>query len=173
MLVPLFHALWKYRSEIILAAQLLNTLRKTAREAARDYIRRRAKQKLKRQIVILSAQVSLFLIAFVWCRQDRSLGPRLFASSVLWVVTLYNLVDWVFFTIPELLSVRRALRGKVGYAFKYFLGVSVATELMEGNILFLAFCVFLGLSSRTLLGITFQYFEPWARLLTELSRVRL
>ncbi len=163
MIVPLFTALWKYRTEIILAAQLLKALRKSAQETARDYIKRRAKQKLKRQIAILSAQVLLFLIAYAWCRQDSSLAPRLFASAVLWAVTLYNLVDWIFFTIPELIEVRRALRGKVGYAFKYLLGVSVVTELMEGNIFFLAFCVFLGLSSRTLIGITFQYFEPWAK----------
>lgn len=169
MIVPLFHAVWKYRSEIILAAQLLNTLRKTAREAARDYIKRRAKKKLKRQIFILSSQILLFLIAYGWCRQDRSLLPRLFASAVLWGVTLYNLIDWIFFTLPELHAVHRALRGKMGYAFKYFLGVSVATELMEGNILFLAFCVFLGLSTRTLLGITFQYFEPWVRLIAVFS----
>jgi hypothetical protein len=163
VILPLFHALWKYRTEILLAAQLLNALRKTARETAREYIRRRAKEKLTRQILVLSSQVILFLVAYLWCRQDRSLAPRLFASTVLWGVTLYNLFDWIFFTIPELLAVRRALKGKIGYAFKYFLGVSVATELMEGNILFLAFCVFLGLSSRTLLGITFQYFEPWAK----------
>ncbi len=169
MIVPLFHALWKYRSEIILAAQLLNTLRKTAREAARDYIKRRARQKLKRQIVVLASQVLLFLIAYGWCRQDRTLAPRLFASAVLWGVTLYNLVDWIFFTIPELVAVHRALRGKMGYAFRYFLGVSVATELMEGNILFLAFCVFLGLSTRTLIGITFQYVEPWAKLFAVFS----
>jgi hypothetical protein len=168
VIVPIFHALWKYRSEIILAAQFLNALRKTARESARDYIRRRAKQKLKRQILVLSSQVLLFLVAYGWCLQDRSLAPRLFASAVLWGVTLYNLADWIFFTIPELMAVRRALKGKIGYAFKYFLGVSVATELMEGNILFLAFCVFLGLSTRTLLGITFQYFEPWARLLARI-----
>jgi len=163
VIVPLFTALWKYRSEIILAAQFLRALRKTAQETAREYIKRRAKQKLKRQILVLSAQILLFLVAYQWCRVDKSLGPRLFASTVLWVVTLYNLFDWIFFTIPELLEVRRQLRGKVGYAFKYFLGVSVVTELMEGNILFLAFCVFVGLSSRTLIGITFQYVEPWAK----------
>lgn len=163
MLLPLFHGLWQYRAEILLAVQFLNKLRKTARESARDYIKRRARQKLKRQIVVLSSQVLLFLIAYAWCLEDRTLAPRLFASGVLWGVTIYNLVDWIFFTIPELMAVRRALRGKIGYAFKYFLGVSVATELMEGNIFFLAFCVFLGLSTRTLLGITFQYFEPWAK----------
>jgi hypothetical protein len=163
VLVPFLHGIWRYRSEILLAVQFLNTLRKTAREAARDYIKRRAREKLTRQVFVLASQVTLFVIAYLWCRVDRTLPPRLFASAVLWAVTLYNLVDWVFFTIPELLAVRRALRGKVGYAFKYFLGVSVATELMEGNLLFLAFCVFLGVSSRTLLGLTFEFVSPWVK----------
>jgi hypothetical protein len=167
VLIPLFHSAWRYRSEILLAVQLLNALRKTARDTAREYIRRRVKQKLRRQILVLSSQLLLFLIAYGWCLEDRTLAPRLFASVVLWGVTLYNLLDWIFFTIPELIEVRRALRGKIGYAFKYFLGVSVITELMEGNILFLAVCVGLGLSSRTFLGASFDYIRPWVKLLSQ------
>lgn len=163
-MLPLFYSFWKYRAEILLAVQFLNALRKTARETAREYIKRRVKRKLRRQIFVLSGQVALFLVAYGWCLEDRTLAPRLFASVVLWGVTLYNLIDWIYFTIPELLEVRRALRGKIGYAFKYFLGVSVVTELMEGNIVFLGLCVALGLSSRTFLGASFSYFRPWAEL---------
>lgn len=167
-MLPLFKALWLYRAEILVAVEILQRLRKTAAETAREYIKRRAKQKLVRQLWVIGGQLTLFFVAYLWNIQERGLTPRLFGSAVLWGVLLYNLFDLVFFTIPELLEVRRVLRGKVGYTFKYLLGVSVVTELMEGNLLFLAFCVLCGLSGRTLLGSTFQFLAPWVQFFANL-----
>ena len=164
MLLPFLHSLWRYRWEIAAAAKFISQLRKTAREATREYIRRRIEQKLVKQIIILGFQILALVLAYVLYRKWPTLWMRLFASSILWGITLYNLRDLITQTIPELIQVRRALKGKVGYALKYFLEISLVTELMEGNVLFLFLCVGLGISSRTWLGYAFAYFEPWVDL---------
>ena len=156
---------WKYRNELILAAQVLAKLRKNAQEYARDYIKKRMRDQLVRQIVIVSFEAALLLAAHWVTKDDPSLVNRLFSSSVLWAITLYNLFHLFLFTIPEIKSVYRAIRGKTGFALKYFLGVSVVTELMEMEIVFLAICVVLALSGRGAAMHGFSYLEPWRQLL--------
>jgi DNA polymerase-3 subunit alpha len=67
-------------------------------------------------------------------------------------------------TIPELKSIYRLLRGKTGFALKYFLEVSLVTELMQLNLVFLVLCLTAGISSRTVLGMAFSYLRPWNEL---------
>jgi len=95
-----------------------------------------------------------------------NLTTRLFASAVLWGVTAYNIIDLWFYTIPELVNIYKALKGKIGFTLKHILRISVVTELMELNVVFLAICLFLAITSRTLVASTFSFFHPWVELLT-------
>lgn len=160
---------WLYRSEIVLAVQLLKALRKTARETAQEYIRRKVAAKLRKQVIAVCTQIGLLLGAFWLTQAYRGLETRLLASVVLWGITLFNLIQFCFSTIPEAIALRKTLKGKVGYALKYVLEVSLVTELMQLNIVFLAVCLVLGISSRTYIGRAFEYFEPWIKWLERLS----
>lgn len=144
---------WKYRSEIVLGVQFLAALRKSAKEATEDYIRKRIREKLRSQLIIVGVEIGLLILALF-------LSP-LWASIILWAITLYNLFELFFHTIPELRAVYRQLKGKVGFALKYFLEVSVATELMQMNVIFLVVCLLLGISTRTYVGSHFSYTKPW------------
>jgi hypothetical protein len=153
--------LWSYRSEVILAVQLLVKLRKSAQAFAREYIRRKIRTKLRGSVIAVGMQVLAFCILY-WLNVDfPSLGNRLLASTFLWLMTLYNLLELTLVTLPELRELYRALRGKTGYALKYFLQVSVVTELLRLNVLFLVICFAVGVSSRTALGMRFSYTKPW------------
>lgn len=160
----LFKGIWSYRAEIILAAQFLNALRKTAREVTRDYIRKKVQTKLKESLLVVSLQIGLLIFALALTASYPRLSTRLFASVVLWLLTLFNLFQLVFITIPEIRSLHRMLRGKVGYALKYLLEISLVTELMRLDIVFLAICLITGISSRTMLGTYFSYTKPWIQL---------
>lgn len=155
---------WLYRSEIILLIQVLAKLRKSAREFTRDYIRKQMETRLKKQIGVVLGQVGCLITAFWLTQAAPSLGSDLIASAVLWLITLYNLNQLIFSTIPELRALHRALKGKLGYALKYFLEVSLVTELLRLNILFLAISLALGISTRTVVGSAFSYFDPWIEL---------
>ena len=159
---------WKFRSEIVLGFQLLGALRKSAREIAREYIRRRIEAQLKHSLVAVAFQIGI--LAIVWLLDDRlgTLYTRLLASSALWVVSIYNAAVLIGRTIPEMRSLRRTLRSRSGYALKYLLQVSIATELMQWNALFLFFCLSGAISSRTLIGAAFSYFDPWLELWSKL-----
>jgi len=156
--------LWVYRNEILLAIQVVSKLRKTAQEFTREYIRRQMETRLRHQIVVVLTQVALLIVAFFLVKEFKGLPSELMASLVLWGITLYNLNQLIFSTIPELKALHRALKGKLGYALKYFLEVSLVTELLRLNVLFLAVCVALGISTRTVIGSAFAYFDPWIKL---------
>lgn len=160
----LIRTAWHYRAEITLAVQFLAALRKSAKEAAQDYIQRKVKEKLKRQLAIVFIEIGLLALAYgmtLWFPGEWS---ALYASATLWLVTLYNLFELLFCTLPEIRAVQKQLRGKVGYALRYVLEISLVTELMQLNIVFLAICVGLGVSTRTYVGSRFSYLKPWKSL---------
>ncbi len=162
----ILHKLWAHRTAILLGIQLLSALRKTAKEVAREYIRRRIRERLRRQVIIVTLEIGAFLLALYFCVEYPSLESRLFASGVLWCVTLYNVNDLFFTTIPELRALYKLLKGKVGFTIKYFLEVSLVTELMQLNVIFLSFCLIAGISSRTMIGLAFSYTQPWVELMS-------
>ena len=143
--------------------------RQTAKALTQEYIKRRVKDKLLRQVSIVLVETGLLLFAFFLNLKFPSLLSELFASLVLWGVTLYNVIDLLFCTIPELVEVHKVLKGKIGYTLKYFLKISVITELMEANIVFLAICLSLAISSRTVIGTHFSYVKPWKKLIAPYS----
>lgn len=157
-------ALWAYRAEIYVGVQLLRTLHQSAREAAQVYIRNRFKKQLLRSLGTLAFQVTLLTGAWLLVREQPYLFSRLVASAVLWWITLYNLAMLFFVSIPELRAVHRSLKSKRGYALKYFLKVSVVTELMQGSAMWLSLCWLIGWSGRTFLGNQISYWRPWVEL---------
>lgn len=169
----LLRGVWAYRAEIALAVQVLAALRKSARELTRDYIHQKVKTKLKHSLLVVAAQILILAGAFWLNREAPSLGSRLIASAILWAITLFNLFELVFKTIPELRSLHRTLKGKVGYALKYLLEISLVTELLRLNVVFMAVCLAMGISSRTVIGHSFSYLKPWQELLGDSPLHRL
>ncbi|MCB0404260.1 MAG: hypothetical protein KDD51_05705 [Bdellovibrionales bacterium] len=160
-MTQLLSKIWKHRSSLLLLGRIAAEAWKTAKEVTREYIRFLIRKKLKRQIAIITLEIGLLGLAHAGVRSYPGLAARLFASAALWAVTLYNLFDLLWFTIPELREVYRTLRGRVGYTLRYFLQISVATELLEWNILLLGVCFFLAFGSRTYLAASFDYIAPW------------
>lgn len=162
-------ALWVYRTEIYVGVQLLNALRKSAKEAAEAYIRNRFKQQLTRSVQTMLFQIAL-LGSAVWLVQAQPfLASRLIASAVLWWMTLYNVSVLFLVTIPELKAVHRSLKSKRNYALKYFLEVSIVTELMQGSAIWLTLCLLVGWSGRSFFGSQISYWKPWAQLWWNIS----
>ncbi len=152
---------WKNRSEIVFAVQALSSLRKTAKEWTQEYIRQRIQKNLRRRVVSVGIEILCLVGAYLIDSRYHSLGSRLLASTVLWVITLYNLTHLCLWTIPELREVYRRLKGKPGFALKYLLSISLITELMELNVIFLIVLLAMGISSRGVVGSHFSYFKPW------------
>jgi hypothetical protein len=158
------YGLWTYRNEILLGAQLLASLRQTARQAAREYVRRRVAAQLRRSLLAIGGQLAILGLAWGLETRFGGLPLRLLASGALWVVTLYNVVAWLRSALPEMRAVRRSLRGKPGYAFRYVLEVGIAVELMRWNFLLPALCLLLDLSGGGGPGGSFAYLGPWREL---------
>lgn len=157
-------ALWVYRTEIYIGVQLLNALRQSAKEATEAYIRARYKQQLTRSLWSMGIQLAILSATVLLVQQHPMLWTRLVASTVLWWITLYNLAMMSLVSIPELRAVHRSLKSKRGYAVKYFLKVSLVTELMQGSAIWLTLCFLIGWSSRSFLGAQISYWKPWAEL---------
>lgn len=157
--------LWVYKSEILLLVQVLSALRKTAAEITREYIRTIIAMRLKRSLFIVAGEIALFVGALYWNQHYPSLSARLAASTLLWGVTVYNAFELFGITIPEIRAFNKLIKGKVGYAVKYVLEISVMSELMQLNLVFLVLCLFLGVSTRATLGSHFSYTRPWMELI--------
>ena len=162
----LLRGLWVYKSEILLIIQVLSALRKTAAEITREYIRRKVSMGLKRSLAIVTVEIALFLFALFLNETYPSLAARLTASAILWVITLYNACELCFVTIPEIRAFNRLVRGRVGYAIRYVLEISLLSELMQMNVVFLVLSLVLGISTRTVVGIPFSYTKPWIDLIS-------
>lgn len=168
-MIAILAKVWAYRTEILLAIQVLSALRKTAAEFAREYIRRKIRAEMKRQLLVVGGQLSLLLAALVWQANSPGLAAEGFASTALWGITLYNIYKLSVWTIPELIALRRSLKSKTGYALKYLLEVSLVTELLQMDVVFLALCLSLGVGSRTWVSASFSYTEPWKKLFSTSS----
>src|SRR5438067_1033559 len=105
----LVEKIWLYRTEILLAIQLLAKLRKSAQQITRDYIRRKVSTKLKESIALVGTQIGLFFLAFVLNDAYPSIESRLVASVILWTVTVYNVTSFFFLTIPEIRALHQTL----------------------------------------------------------------
>ncbi len=162
-MIWIFRAVWSYRNEILLTIQLLEKMRKTAAETAREYVRIQVRKSLVKGLLSLGFQLLLLTLAHQLNRFRPGLQSQRYASTVLWLITLNNLFQFFFFSVPELKGVYRMLRGKVGYTLKYFLGVSVVSEITRPHLILLAVCLALGMGSRTQMAKSFAYFEPWLR----------
>jgi len=160
-MIWLFRAAWSYRNEILLTIQLVDKLRKTAAETAREYVRIQVRKSLVKGLLGLGFQLLLLTLAHQLNRYRPGLSSQLYASTVLWLITLNNVFQFCFFSLPELKGVYRMLRGKVGFAMKYFLEVSVVSEITRPHLILLAVCLVLGIGSRTQMSQSFAYFEPW------------
>ena len=162
-------SVWRFRGEILLAAQVLSALRKTAREITREYIRKRVETQLRHSLALVAIQVGVLGLAWLLDELHGTLFTRAVASAALWGVTLHNAVVLFGSTLPEIVSLRRTLRSKTGYAIKYVLQVSIVAELMQLNAVFLFVCLSAAVSSRTLIGGSFSYLDPWLELLARLG----
>ena len=166
----IFSQAWKYRWEITAVIKLLSAMRKTAEELTREYIRKRIQQRLGRQLVIVGAEILLLVTGVVFAYRAPSLGTRLLCSSILWGVLVYNLCELLGSTIPELIQLNKFLKSRTGYAVKHILKVSIVTEMMQGNLLLMLVCLFLGITSRTAIGSYVSFVEPWKELFELLLR---
>ena len=162
-MIWIFRAAWSYRNEILLTIQLLDKMRKTAAETAREYVRIQVRKSLVKGLLSLAFQILLLALAHQLNRYRPGLPSQLYASTVLWLITLNNVFQFFFFSLPELKGVYRMLRGKVGFAMKYFLEVSIVSEITRPHLILLAVCLVLSVGSRTQMSKSFAYFDPWVR----------
>jgi hypothetical protein len=162
------YGIWTYRNEILLGAQFLASMRRTAREIAREYIRRRIAARLRRSLAAVGLQLGILALAWALDSRFGTLQTRLLASGALWGITLYNALVLLRSTVPELRSLRRTLRTKPGYSPRYLWQVAIVIELMQWNSALPIMCFFLASSSRRTLGASFSWIDPWARLWSRL-----
>lgn len=155
------HSAWRYRKEILLGIQVVSELRKSARDFTREYIRRRMREGLVAGLALVLFQIALLLAALLFVAVRPSLFSRIAGSTILWGITVYNLYRFFFSTVPELMAVRKTLRGKMGYALKYFLRISLVTELLQWNLLLPALCMAIAIFTRSALGSGVSYVQPW------------
>jgi hypothetical protein len=137
-----------------------------ARDFVRAYIRRLVRDRLRTGLFITGSQlVALGATAFCVRRFGAPLGGRLFGSALVWFLIAFNLGRFLRTTLPEILEARRYLAGPVGYVVRGMLGISIARELVEMELVVLAVCLVLGLSVRFGVSSTFHLFAPWQELL--------
>jgi hypothetical protein len=156
-----------------LVVVLLATLaaRAHAREYVRGYIQKLVRVRLRSALVIAIAQVAaLAATAFVVHRCGDPLAGRLVGSSLVWLMLVFNLVRFFGSTLPEIVEARRYLDGPAGYVVRGMLGISVARELVELDLVLLAVCVVLGVHARLHVGSAFHLLAPWQELLASAAR---
>jgi hypothetical protein len=93
------------------------------------------------------------------------LAGRLLGSALVWVLIAFNLHRFFNETVPEIAEARRHLAGPLGHVIRGMLGISVAKELVEMELIVLAVCLVLGLYVRLGVSSTFNLFGPWRELL--------
>jgi len=142
------------------------TARAYARDFVRDYIRRLVRDRLRAGLLLTASQLALLAIAaFAVHRSGDPLGGRLLGSALVWLLIAFNLARFVGNTLPEISEARRHLAGPWGHVVRGMLGISIAKELVEMELLVLAVCLVLGLSVRAGVSSTFQLLAPWRELL--------
>lgn len=165
------HSAWRYRKELVAGVQVVAEMRKSAKDFTREYIRRRVKQGLVTGLAQVLFQIVLLLGALLLVVAQPTLFSRLVASTVLWAITGYNLYRFFTHTIPELKAVRRTLRSKSkrGMVLKYFLRISIVTELIQWNLLLPAVCLFTAILTRSAIGTNVSFVRPWVDAFVKLN----
>jgi hypothetical protein len=140
--------------------------RSYAREFVREYIRGLVRERLRAGLVITGSQLALLAVTAFGVRRfgDPLLG-RLFGSALVWLLIAFNLTRFFTETVPEIAEARRRLAGPWGYVIRGLLGISIAKELVEMELLVLTLCLVLGMYVRYGVSNTFHLLEPWRQLL--------
>jgi hypothetical protein len=145
----------------------------SARAYARDfvsaYIRRLVRERLQAGLFLTVSQLALLATTAVTVRRlGNPLGGRLIGSALIWVLIAFNLKRFLRSTLPDIAEARRHLAGPVGYVVRVRLGISIAKELVEMELVVLAVCLVLALYVRLGVSSVFQFVAPWRELLVAL-----
>jgi hypothetical protein len=155
---------WLSRLALVVSGAF--SARAYARDYVREYIRELVRERLRAGLLITATQFALLAAtAFAVRRLGDPLGGRLLGSALVWVLIVYNLARFFRSTVPDIVEARRHLSGPVGYVVRGVLGISVARELVEMELLVLAVCLILGLYVRFDVSGTFHLLKPWRELL--------
>ena len=140
-----------------------------ARDFVREYIRKLVRDRLRTALVLTISQLGLLAgTAFgVRCLGEPFAG-RLLGSALVWFLIVFNLNRFFSETVPEIAEARRHLAGPVGHVIRGVLGISIAKELVEMELIVLAVCLVLGLYVRLGVSSTFNLLAPWRELLVAL-----
>ncbi len=137
-----------------------------ARNFLREYIRELVRERLRAALAITASQFTLLAVtAFGVHRLRDPLGGRLLGSALVWVLIAYNVTRFFTSTIPDIAEARRRLSGPFGHVVRVLLGISIAKELVEMELLVLAVCLILGVYVRFGVSSTFHLLDPWRELL--------
>ena len=137
-----------------------------ARDFVRNYIRELVRERLQTGLIITAMQFALLAAtAFSVHRLGNPLGGRLLGSALVWILIAYNTGRFFMSTVPDIVEARRHLSGPWGYTVRVLLGMSIAKELVEMELLVLAVCLILGLYVRFDVSSTFHLLRPWRELL--------
>ncbi len=153
-------------SRLILLAAGAWSARAYARDFVRAYIRQLVRDRLLTGLFLTVSQLAL-LAATAFCvrRFGDPLGGRLLGSALVWLLIAFNVTRFVGNTLPEIVEARRQLAGPLGHVVRGMLGISIAKELVEMELVVLAVCLVLGLYVRLGVSSTFQLLAPWQELL--------
>ncbi len=153
-------------SRLILLAAGAWSARAYARDFVRAYIRQLVRDRLLTGLFLTVSQLAL-LAATAFCvrRFGDPLGGRLLGSALVWLLIAFNVTRFVRNTLPEIVEARRQLAGPLGHVVRGMLGISIAKELVEMELVVLAVCLVLGLSVRLGVSSTFQLLAPWQEFL--------
>ena len=137
-----------------------------ARDFVREYIRKLVRDRLRAALVLTISQLGLLAgTAFTVRSLGDPLAGRLLGSALVWFLIVFNVNRFFSETVPEIAEARRHLAGPLGHVIRGMLGISVAKELVEMELIVLAVCLVLGLYVRLGVSSTFNLLAPWRELL--------
>jgi hypothetical protein len=136
-----------------------------AREVVREYIRELVRVRLRAGLSITASQLVLLAItAFSVHRLGDPLAGRLVGSALVWLLIAFNATRFLTSTVPDIAQARRRIAGPWGHVIRGLLGISIAKELVEMELVILALCLILGLYVRFGVSSIFHLLEPWRQL---------
>ena len=153
-------------SRAVLAVAGAWSTRAYARDFVRAYIRRLVRDRLRTGLLLTVSQLALLAVTAIGVhRLGNPLAGRLLGSALVWLLIAFNAARFLRNTLPEISEARRQLAGPVGYVVRGMLGISIAKELVEMELVVLAVCLVLGLYVRLGISSTFHLLAPWQQLL--------
>jgi hypothetical protein len=164
-------AMFGLLSRLVVVVLAALAARRHARDFVRGYIQKLVRVRLRSALTITVAQIAaLAATALVVHRCGDPLAGRLVGSALVWFLLAFNLVRFFGSTLPEIVEARRYLAGPAGYVIRGMLGISVARELIEMDLLVLAVCLIVGLDARLEVSSAFHLVAPWQELLASAAR---